>query len=92
MSMARIERSIRIEARPERVFDVLTELERLPDWATTVVENGDLPGGALASGQQFRQTIRIAGRNLETDWVVRSLTAPDRWNTRPVRRAAGSCA
>jgi uncharacterized membrane protein len=76
VQVARIERSIRIDAPLEEVFDVLTDLDRLPDWATTVVENHDVPDGPLRPGQRFRQTVRVAGRNLESDWVVRSVDRP----------------
>ncbi len=74
--MAHIERSVRVEAAPADVFDVLTDLDRLPHWATTVVENHDMPDGPLQPGQRFRQTVRVAGSNLETDWVVRSVDPP----------------
>lgn len=74
--MARIERSIRIDASPEEVFNVLTDLSRLPRWATTVVETHDVPEGPLAPGQRFGQTILVAGRKLETEWEVRSIERP----------------
>jgi uncharacterized protein YndB with AHSA1/START domain len=74
--MTRIERSIEIERGPEDVFDVLTDLDRLPNWATIVVETHDLPLRPLQQGTTFRQTIRVAGRSIESEWHVAELERP----------------
>ncbi len=68
--MTRIERSIAVAQSPERVFDALTDLDRLPEWATIVVETGDVSQRPVQAGTTFRQTIRVAGRHLDTDWRV----------------------
>lgn len=68
--MTRIERQTEIDRSPEEVFDVLTDLDRLPDWATMVLENHGTPEKPLRAGQTFGQTIRIVGRNLTTEWEV----------------------
>jgi uncharacterized membrane protein len=73
--MARIERQIEIDRTPGEVFEVLTDLDRLPDWATMVLENHNTPEKPLRTGQTFGQTIRIAGRNLTTEWEVSELEA-----------------
>lgn len=75
--MAHIERRITIDATPEEVFTVLTDLDRLPDWSTVTVETHDTPEGGLRNGQTFRQTLRILGRTLEADWRVEDLKAPN---------------
>jgi len=71
--MARIERSIAIDRAPAEVFDALTDLAGLPDWATIVVETHDLPDRPLRNGATFRQTVRAAGRTLESEWRVAEL-------------------
>ncbi len=68
--MTIIERSIEIRRVPAEVFTAITDLARLPDWATIVVETHDLPNRPLQNGAAFRQTIRVAGRALECDWRV----------------------
>ena len=68
--MTIIERSIEIRRVPAEVFTAITDLARLPDWATIVVETHDLPNRPLQNGAAFRQTIRVAGRPLECDWRV----------------------
>ena len=75
--MAHIERTITIDAPPEEVFTVLTDLDRLPDWSTVTLETHDIPEGGLRNGQTFRQTLRILGRSLEAEWRVEDLEAPN---------------
>lgn len=74
--MARIERTIQINRKPEDVFALLTDLDRLPDWATVVVETHDVPHRPIRNGTTFRQTLRVAGRNLEAEWHVAELEPP----------------
>ncbi len=74
--MTRIERTIEINRKPEDVFDLLTDLHRLPHWATTVVETHDIADGPLRNGMSFRQTVRVAGRSIECDWKVAELDRP----------------
>lgn len=74
--MSRIERRIEIERSPEEVFDVLTDLEALPRWATIVVETRAAPDRPLEAGATFEQTVRIAGVNLESSWRVVRLERP----------------
>lgn len=74
--MARIEREIQIERPPDEVFALLTDPDRLPDWATVVVKTRDISDRPLRNGCTFRQTIRVLGRELETDWRVEELEPP----------------
>lgn len=76
--MRRIERSIEIERPPEDVFAVLTDLDRLPEWATVVAKTRDVSELPLREGCTFRQTIRVLGRELESDWRVTELDPPRR--------------
>ncbi|MDP8929833.1 MAG: SRPBCC family protein [Actinomycetota bacterium] len=85
--MARIQHSVEIERPPQEVFEVLTDLDRLPLWATMVVENHDLPDAPLRSGDSFRQTVRVAGVNLDTEWTVLEIEPPRQ--VRYEARAAG---
>jgi uncharacterized membrane protein len=74
--MTRIERSIEIDQPPDAVFDVLIDLDRLPDWATNVVDTGDISETPIRTGSSFRQTVRIGGRTLDTEWRVTQLERP----------------
>jgi uncharacterized membrane protein len=74
--VARIERHIEIERSPDDVFSLLTDLDRLPDWATVVVETREVSDRPLRNGCTFRQTLRVLGREIETNWRVEELDAP----------------
>jgi uncharacterized membrane protein len=76
--MARIERHIKIGRPPAEVFALLTDLDRLPEWATIVVGTRDLSEFPLREGCTFRQTLRVLGREVESDWRVTELEVPRR--------------
>ncbi|MDP9442555.1 MAG: SRPBCC family protein [Actinomycetota bacterium] len=65
--MTQIDRAIDIDAPPEAVFDELVDLHRLDRWSTiTVSHEGSTD--TLQAGHEFKQSIRIAGINLPTEW------------------------
>ena len=72
-----IEKSIDIARSPEEVFDFLCNIDRLPDWATTVVDTrvADQP---IKHGSTFKQVIRVIGKNLETEGRVTEFDRPRR--------------
>ena len=74
--MPRIERSVELPGSPERVFRLLTDLERLPEWATIVVETRDVSDVPLRAGCTFRQTVRVLGQDIESEWRVVALEEP----------------
>jgi uncharacterized protein YndB with AHSA1/START domain len=62
--------AVDIPAPPERVWAVLTDIERWPEWAPTVTHIAWLHGGALAVGSR----ARIKQPRLPTtDWEVSEL-------------------
>lgn len=67
-SMGNINRSALIACPPDRVFAVLTQVERLPEFSdmTVAVRNG--PGRALQTGDTFEQVVKVLGKELETEW------------------------
>jgi uncharacterized membrane protein len=75
--MARIERQIEVDRSPGEVFALLTDLDRLPEWATIVVETRDVSDLPVRQGCTFRQTLRVLGREVETDWRVTELDPPN---------------
>lgn len=74
----KIEKSIEISRPPDEVFEYLGDIDRLQDWATTVVETRDVPGGAITEGATFRQANRFAGRSVETQGRVTEFEPPRR--------------
>jgi uncharacterized protein YndB with AHSA1/START domain len=72
-----IERSVHIEERPEEVFRILTDLKLIPRWAVIAQDTYVRPESMLtAQGQEFHWIIKIAGVDLETDWVVSEYDPP----------------
>ena len=74
--MARIERSIEVRRPPEDVFRLLTDLDRLTEWATVAGKTVAVPEMPLRAGQKFRHTIKVAGVDIDGDWTVVELEAP----------------
>ncbi len=74
--MAHIRREIEIRRPPEEVFAVLTDFDRLPDWATIVADTREVSERPLRIGCTFRQRLRVLGQELETSWRVTDLDAP----------------
>jgi len=62
-----INRSIDIAGPPEAVFRELTDLNRLTRWST-ITDSHDGPDEQLSRGQEFDQSIRVAGVKLPTHW------------------------
>ncbi len=74
--MTKIDRSTDINASAVEVFDVLTNLDRLPTWSTITVETHGRPRQPIEKGDAFRQTLRVLGRNLDSTWRVVELQRP----------------
>lgn len=67
--MPHLQRSIDIDAEPERVFSHLVAWDGLTGWSTITVGHTG-PARCSSIGETFRQTIRVAGLHLRTDWEV----------------------
>jgi uncharacterized protein YndB with AHSA1/START domain len=74
--MTRIEHAIDIAAPAERVFHELETWDGLRRWSTITVDHTG-PGNCSHVGQTFEQTIRVAGVDLRTDWVVTEYEPPN---------------
>jgi len=72
----RFETSIQMAAPPDRVWAVVTDLERLEDWVTIHRELLEAPPGGLAPGAEFRQRLAVAGQPFDVAWRVERLHAP----------------
>lgn len=84
--MPRWEHSIDIGANPARVWEVMSDIERWPDWTPSVLSVKKLNGGPLAQGTSAR--VHAKGTP-ESTWTV-SESIPARsftWGTK-VRGAA----
>lgn len=73
--MGHIVRDINVSCPPEKVFDVLSHINRLPEFSDMTVEVKG-PDRPLQVGDRFEQTVKIAGKELATDWEVVEVQAP----------------
>jgi uncharacterized membrane protein len=62
-----IDEHVHVLAPPDRVFALLTDLRRLPEWAESVVSTDPISAEPMATGHRFRQHVRILGRPLDID-------------------------
>ena len=74
--MGHINRSTVVSCPPERVYGVLADVERLPEFSgmTVAIRNG--PGRPLERGDRFEQVVRVLGKELESEWTVAEVTPP----------------
>ena len=68
--MSNFVRDIVVACPPEHVFDVLSNVERLPEFSemTVAIRNG--PGRALQNGDKFEQAVKVLGIEFDTEWTV----------------------
>lgn len=73
--MSHLATVVNIAAPADRIFDVLSDPARVPDWHTLISELGEVSGRAGGVGSSYVGYYRVAGRRLEVRFVV---TATDR--------------
>jgi len=74
--MTQIRKTIQVDAPREEVFTLLTDLDRLPDWSAITLATHDAPAQPTSKGNTFRQSLRVVGRQLDTDWTATELDRP----------------
>jgi uncharacterized protein YndB with AHSA1/START domain len=68
--------SIDIDAPPERVYDVIMDLDHLGDWVEAHRGITEEPDGPLHEGSTFRQKLRVSGLAFKVRWTVTRLDRP----------------
>ena len=77
--MAKLERTIEIDATPEVVYDVLTDPNCLGEWVTIQEELEEAPEGRdLKPGDELRQRMKVAGQRFKLSWTVVESERPAR--------------
>ena len=71
--VSRIERSVDIAATPERVWDILEDVRRLPEYSDSTDEVRDAPERLTAVGQTYVQVGRLLGLKLASHWRVTAI-------------------
>ena len=76
--MSRITVTRRIDAPVDRVFDVITDIERLPETNEDVVGVEFLSEQRSGPGTRFRETRSSKGREMKTELELTEVVANDR--------------
>ena len=63
--MGHIQKAVHIDAPPERVWEVLCDAERLPEWNEELVAVKDVSGPLDHPGTGYTQVMGFAGRRME---------------------------
>ena len=71
--MSTIKRSVDIAAPPERVWDLLEDVRRLPEYSESTEEVLEAPERLTAVGQQYVQVGRLLGVKRASRWQVVAL-------------------
>jgi len=73
--MSHLTTTLRIDASPAAIFDLIADPARSPEWQTLLVEMGEIAGRSGGIGSSFVGYYRVAGRKLAGRFIV---TAADR--------------
>jgi carbon monoxide dehydrogenase subunit G len=76
----RIQLTFEIARPPEDVFELLSDIERLPEWQASAIEAH--AEGPLAEGSRVTEKRRLLGRELDTDLEVVAYVPPTRLTLR----------
>jgi uncharacterized membrane protein len=74
--MARIVDSIEIERPADAVFELIANLERMPEWIGTCVAVRIEDAGAVGLGTRFTSTSKFIFNRFDIPFVITEYTAP----------------
>ena len=74
--MGHLTRSTTVTCPPERVFEVLSNVDRLSEFSEMTVAIRNSPGRPLQTGDRFEQVVKVLGKELESEWTVLEVQAP----------------
>ena len=75
--MSSLSRSTVIDCPPDRVYAVLSNVERLPEFSEMTAEVRNGPERPIRLGDRFEQVVKVLGAELETEWEVVELSPPN---------------
>ena len=76
--MASVQTSIDIAAPVQRVWDLVTDLDRLGDWVSIHRDFPEPPPAEVKEGTSFRQTLAVAGTPFAVEWTAVEVDGPQR--------------
>ncbi len=88
--MVRVERTVRIDAPPDKVWAVLTDVERWPEWTPSVLSVERTESGPFRLGSCARLGLRGAPMSVRPFWLTREAWQYAAWK-RHAREAETWC-
>ncbi len=76
--MADVKSTIEMAAAPERVWEVVTDLQRLGEWVTIHRDFAEAPPTEVERGTSFHQTLAVAGTPFTVAWTATEVEGPRR--------------
>jgi len=76
--MANVRTSIDIAVPPERVWELVTDLERLGEWVSIHRDLPEPPPSEVRTGTRFQQTVAVAGTPFAVEWTATEVDGPQR--------------
>lgn len=76
--MPKVHETLEISAPPERIWEVVRQHERIPEWQVSVLEVKDVTGPLDQPGSGYTVVQRLAGRTIEGRWEVAEAERPRR--------------
>ena len=74
--MGHLTRSTVVACPPDRVYAVLADVERLPEFSDMTVAVRGGPGRPVRVGDRFEQVVALVGQELDSEWHVVELEPP----------------
>lgn len=74
--MPDVRESMDIAAKPQEVWDLVMDPERLGDWVTAHREVSDVPELPLKAGDSFKQKLQVKGPSFSAEWELIEVDAP----------------
>lgn len=66
----KVERTVKVAAPPERLYEVVMNPRCLERWVTIHQRLEDAPDGQLSKGSTLTQCLKLAGRGFKVRWTV----------------------
>jgi uncharacterized protein YndB with AHSA1/START domain len=76
--MASVNTSIDIAAPPERVWQMVTDLDRLDEWVSIHRDFPTPPPATVEQGTRFKQTLAVAGTPFAVEWTAVEVDGPQK--------------
>jgi len=77
--MIRFQHSVQIDRHRDAVFDVLTDVEKLPLWQSGVVQSRAISQGPVRPGFQFAETVKVGFWKVDTVCTVTEVKPGQRY-------------